>query len=77
MRAALLFASALVLGWTAFAQAADLAVPVQKRTVIREPRPVAQPVCMRWIEQTYSWYNYCDPVPYYSRHRYDSWAGLF
>lgn len=27
----------------------------------------AEPVCLRWVQQNYSWYNYCDPVPYYPR----------
>jgi len=30
-------------------------------------RVAAGPVCLRWVQQNYSWYNYCDPVPYYPR----------
>ena len=30
-------------------------------------RVAAEPVCLRWVQQNYSWYNYCDPVPYYPR----------
>jgi len=22
---------------------------------------------LRWVQTTYSWYNYCDPIPYYPR----------
>jgi hypothetical protein len=43
--------------------AADIAVPVKKA----EAPKVAEKVCLRWIEQTYSWYNYCDLIPYYGR----------
>lgn len=32
----------------------------------REAR-VAEAVCLRWVQQNFSWYNYCDPVPYYPR----------
>jgi hypothetical protein len=30
-------------------------------------RVAAEPVCLRWVQQNYSWYNYCDPVPNYPR----------
>ena len=33
----------------------------------RAARVTAEPVCLRWVQQNYSWYNYCDPVPYYTR----------
>jgi len=33
----------------------------------REAKVVAEPVCLRWVQQNFSWYNYCDPVPYYPR----------
>ena len=36
-------------------------------TVKAKPVAVAEPVCLRWVQQNYSWYNYCDPVPYYPR----------
>lgn len=43
------------------AMAADLAVQTK---VAKAPVE-----CLRWIQQTYSWYNYCDPMPYYGRGR--------
>ena len=51
--------------------AADMAVKTAK-----EPKvAAAEVVCLRWVQQNYSWYNYCDPVPYYPRAtRY--WWGL-
>lgn len=50
--------------------AADMAVKAPKGA----PK-VAEAACLRWIPQTYSWYNYCDPIPYYGRQsRY--WWGL-
>jgi len=33
----------------------------------RERVAVAEPVCLRWVQQNFSWYNHCDPVPYYPR----------
>jgi hypothetical protein len=52
------------------ALAADMPVKTSK-----EARVVSEPVCLRWIQQNYSWYNYCDPIPYYPRAtRY--WWGL-
>jgi hypothetical protein len=58
--------------------AADLPVKAPpKEAVVQEVAPVAERVCLKWVEQTYSWYNYCDPVPYYSKHRYDTFAGFF
>jgi hypothetical protein len=30
--------------------------------------------CIQWVRQNQSWYNYCDPVPYFPRTTYgDSW----
>lgn len=53
------------------AVAADLTFKPQKKYVKAEPKD-----CLRWIEQTYSWYNYCDPVPYYGRGYYKYvWKG--
>jgi len=23
--------------------------------------------CIRWVRQTQSWFNYCEPVPYYGK----------
>jgi hypothetical protein len=53
--------------------AADLALP-KKETVISTQPVVADQYCLRFVEQTYSWYNYCDPIPYYGRHKY-AWSG--
>jgi len=55
------------------ASAADLALPKKQTVVSRRPVVAAQ-VCLRFVEQTYSWYNYCDPIPYYSRDKY-GWGG--
>jgi hypothetical protein len=33
-----------------------------------------QAECVRWVEQNWSWYNYCGPVRYPPRFRYNSWA---
>jgi len=50
--------------------AADMPVKATK-----EARIVAEPACLRWVQSNYSWYNYCDPIPYYPRAtRY--WWGL-
>lgn len=56
--------------------AADLAVP-QKDVVMPTKAPAAEAVCLRWVEQNYSWYNYCDPVPYYPRKYAYHWFGVF
>ena len=51
--------------------AADMAVKASPAPKVA----AAEPVCLRWVQQNYSWYNYCDPVPYYPRStRY--WWGL-
>jgi len=42
--------------------AADMAVKAPRERVA-----VAEPVCLRWVQQNFSWYNFCDPVPYYPR----------
>jgi hypothetical protein len=64
--------------WAGSALAADMAVKAPpKQAVVQEVAPATEPVCLKWVEQTYSWYNYCDRVPYYSRHRYDTFAGFF
>ena len=42
--------------------AADMPVKATK-----EARVVAEPACLRWVQSNYSWYNYCDPIPYYPR----------
>jgi len=44
--------------------AADMAVKAAPKAVKAPPKQAA---CLQWIEQTYSWYNYCDPIPYYGR----------
>ena len=47
------------------AVAADMSVPVATE---RRVAVVEAPVdCIRWVRQNQSWYNYCDPVPYYPR----------
>jgi hypothetical protein len=57
------------------AYAADLPVKAPRQQTAVQTAAPAQ-TCLRWVEQTYSWYNYCDPIPYYSRHRYDKFAGF-
>jgi hypothetical protein len=69
MRAFLLAASITLLWLSAVpGRAADLAVPQQ--TATHQAAPVKEVACVRWVEQTYSWYNYCEPVPNYGRRRY-------
>lgn len=77
MRALLLVAAgAVALSFiSAPSMAADLAVPKQQEMVTKAP--VAERFCLRWVEQNYSWYNYCDPVPYYPRKYAYHWFGLF
>ena len=58
-KAALAVGIALLCGAASQTLAADVAV--------KAPKAVAEPVCLRWVQQTYSWYNYCDPIPYYPR----------
>jgi hypothetical protein len=53
--------------------AADLPVLRHKEAVIQLKAPAANVSCLRWIEQTYSWYNYCDPIPHYDRGKYSWW----
>jgi hypothetical protein len=43
--------------------AADMPVKAARQVRVA----TAEPVCLRWVQQNYSWYNYCDPVPYYPR----------
>ena len=40
----------------------------------REARVAAEAVCLRWVQQNFSWYNYCDPVPYYPRNTRYWWG---
>ena len=49
--------------------AADMQVP-HKEMVRAAKAPVAEAVCLRWVETNYSWYNYCDQIPYYPRKDY-------
>ena len=42
--------------------AADLVVKAPRKVVVERTEIVD---CLRWIRQTQSWYNYCDPVPIY------------
>jgi hypothetical protein len=55
--------------------AADLTLPRQKEAMMPTKAP-AQLVCLRWIPETYSWYNYCDRVPNYGPHE-NHWFGPF
>jgi hypothetical protein len=50
------------------AGAADLAVPVKKHTQVAA---AGNTECIRWVRQNWSWYNYCAPIQYEPRHRYD------
>jgi hypothetical protein len=54
------------------AGAADLPRRVAvDRTVAVVDTPIE---CIRWVRQNQSWYNYCDPVPYFPRTTYgDYW----
>lgn len=57
---------------TCSAVAADLTPRV---AVSRTAAVVETPIeCIRWVRQNQSWYNYCDPVPYFARTTYgDYW----
>jgi hypothetical protein len=57
--------------------AADMAVPRQKETMVPTRAPAVEAACLRWVEQNYSWYNYCDPVPYYGRQKYNQFGEFF
>lgn len=60
---------ALLCAVTSPVLAADM--PVKAPT-----RVAAEPVCLRWVQQNYSWYNYCDPIPYYPRATRFWWQGI-
>jgi hypothetical protein len=62
-------ALALLCAATSSVLAADMVVKAPK-----EARVIAAPACLRWVQQNYSWYNYCDPVPYYPRAKYYLWG---
>jgi len=51
---------------TSGALAADIAVS-KSRVAPRDRYAVVrvESDCIRWVRQTQSWYNYCEPVPYY------------
>ena len=55
--------------------AADMALP--RETVIPTKAPAAEVACLRWVEQNYSWYNYCDPVPHYPRQKHNRFGEIF
>jgi hypothetical protein len=77
MRSAFLVTSTILFCTVAsLGYAADLTAPRQKTVVAPQAAP-AEATCLRWVEQTYSWYNYCDPVPYSPRQKYSGFAGLF
>jgi hypothetical protein len=70
MRAWMFAGAALAFCLTALpAGAADLIVPPAKRVVTAPRVAPREAACLRWIEQTYSWYDYCGPVPYYGKHQ--------
>lgn len=76
MRTASFAASiALLCALTSSGFAADLVVPQKETAAPREPQ-AAEVVCLKWIQQTQSWYNYCDPIPYYGRQKDYSFLGL-
>jgi hypothetical protein len=68
MRGILIAASAACLFiMTSPGFAADLSVRPHKQAAAPQPSRVAEASCLRWVEQNYSWYNYCDPIPDYGR----------
>jgi hypothetical protein len=62
---------ALLCAVTSPVHAADMVVKAPKETKV-----AAEPVCLRWVQQNYSWYNYCDSIPYYPRATRFWWQGL-
>jgi hypothetical protein len=50
--------------------AADVTLPKKAPTHAAPP----QTGCVRWVEQTWSWYNDCGPIHYPPRFRYESYA---
>ena len=74
MRTAPIAASvALLFAMTSSGIAADLVRPAQRQVAVQ---PQATEVaCLRWVEQTYSWYNYCDSIPYYGRQKQNLLGG--
>lgn len=58
------FLAAVLMSAASSAHAADLAYPKKVRVHSRHA------VCVRWVEQTWSWYNYCEPVRYPPRAYY-------
>jgi len=62
---------ALLCMMTSSVFAADMTVPAAP-----QEQKSAEMVCLRWIPQTYSWYNYCDPIPYYTRREYTQFSWL-
>jgi hypothetical protein len=67
-KAALAGGIALLGGAASPVFAADMAVKAPKAPA------VAEQACLRWVQTTYSWYNYCDPIPYYPRTARWGWA---
>ena len=46
-------------------------MPVPPPALVRAAKaPAAEAVCLRWVETNYSWYNYCDQIPYDPRKDY-------
>ena len=64
---------ALLFAMTSSGIAADLVRPAQKQVTVPVQPQATAVACLRWVEQTYSWYNYCDSIPYYGRQK--NWLG--
>ena len=47
------------------AGAADLQTRSSRTKAPYRVAVVDEAQCIRWVRQTKSWYNYCEPVPYY------------
>jgi hypothetical protein len=73
MRSAFFIGAVLCVSAVQAASAADLPVSRHREAVIPLKAPAAGVACLRWVEQTYSWYNYCDPIPHYARRKYSWW----
>jgi hypothetical protein len=64
------FLAAVLMSAASSAHAADLAYPDKVRV------HSSHADCVRWVEQTQSWYNYCEPVRYPPR-TYDHGAPVW
>lgn len=81
MRILLSVAAALAFCFVAGASnAADLPLPHHRQTTMTMPlkaQPKREVACLKWVPENYSWYNYCDPVPYYGKHQNHWFSGPF